>query len=63
MGWARVHENEHWLSDVTAGAALGIWAGRKMDRIESGKVRLFDHASFLVKGSRRSFRVGFKARF
>lgn len=23
-GWSRVHDNEHWLSDVVAGAAVGI---------------------------------------
>jgi membrane-associated phospholipid phosphatase len=63
VGWARVHEDRHWLSDVTAGAALGFWAGRKVDQLERGKVRLFDRAHFLVKGSPRNFRLGFKTRF
>jgi membrane-associated phospholipid phosphatase len=63
VGWARVHEDEHWLSDVTAGAALGFWAGRKIDQVERGQVRLFDRARFLVRGSPRNFRVGFKTRF
>jgi membrane-associated phospholipid phosphatase len=63
VGWARVREDRHWLSDVTAGAALGFWAGRKVDRIERGRVRFFDHATFLARGSRRNFRVGFKTRF
>jgi membrane-associated phospholipid phosphatase len=63
VGWARVREDKHWLSDVTAGAALGIWVGRKVDRIERGQVRMFDRARFLVRGSRRSFRVGFQTKF
>jgi membrane-associated phospholipid phosphatase len=63
VGWARVREDQHWLSDVAAGAALGYWTGRKVDQIERGQVRIFDRARFLVRGSPRSFRVGFKARF
>jgi membrane-associated phospholipid phosphatase len=63
VGWARVSENHHWLSDVTAGAALGYWTGRKVDQIERGQVRIFDRARFLVRGSPRNFRVGFKANF
>jgi membrane-associated phospholipid phosphatase len=63
VGWARVSEDRHWLSDVAAGAALGYWTGRKVDQIERGQVRIFDRARFLVRGSPRNFRVGFKARF
>ncbi len=62
VGWSRVRENEHWLSDVVAGAALGAWAGRKIDHIER-EHGLFERASFLVRGSRRSFRLGFQTRF
>ena len=63
VGWARVHENRHWLSDVTAGAALGFWAGRKVDAMERGHGGLFDRARFLARGSRRNFRVGFQTNF
>ena len=63
VGWARVREDHHWLSDVTAGAALGYWTGRKVDQIERGQVRIFDRARFLVRGSPRNFRVGFRAHF
>lgn len=62
-GLAQVHENGCRLSDVAAGAALGYWTGRKVDQIERGQVRIFDRARFLVRGSPRNFRVGFKARF
>lgn len=30
-GWSRVHDLEHWPSDVVAGAALGYWGGRATD--------------------------------
>jgi len=30
-GWSRVHDLEHWPSDVVAGAALGYWGGRMTD--------------------------------
>jgi membrane-associated phospholipid phosphatase len=33
-GWSRLHDREHWMSDVVAGAALGFWAGREIDRRE-----------------------------
>ena len=29
VGWSRVRDGEHWLSDVVAGAALGSWTARK----------------------------------
>ena len=63
VGWARVSENHHWLSDVTAGAALGFWAGRKADQIERGRVRILGRARFLARGSPRDFRLGFETRF
>ena len=63
VGWARVSENHHWLTDVAAGAALGYWTGRKLDQIERGQVRILRRARFRVSGSPGSFRVGFNARF
>ncbi len=62
VGWARVEQDEHWLSDVAAGAALGYWTGRTIDRMERGR-GLFDRAHFLFRGSRRSFRLGFQTKF
>jgi membrane-associated phospholipid phosphatase len=63
VGWARVREDQHWLSDVTAGAVLGFWTGRKVDRIERGQVRVFGRTHFLLRGSPRDFRAGLEARF
>jgi membrane-associated phospholipid phosphatase len=31
VGWARIAQNRHWLSDVVAGAAIGTWTGREFD--------------------------------
>jgi membrane-associated phospholipid phosphatase len=31
-GWSRVRDNKHWLSDVVAGAALGLAVGRVIVR-------------------------------
>jgi len=32
VGWSRVHDQEHWTSDVVAGAALGTWTAGKVER-------------------------------
>ncbi len=63
VGLVQAHEDGSGLGDAAAGAALGFWAGRRVDQIERGQVRIFDRARFLVRGSPRNFRVGFKARF
>lgn len=36
-GWSRVYENQHWLSDVAAGAMVGITAAQLVD----GEWRMF----------------------
>ena len=28
-GWSRVHDHEHWASDIAAGAVVGLWASEK----------------------------------
>lgn len=28
-GWSRVHDREHWASDIAAGAVVGLWATEK----------------------------------
>lgn len=38
VGWSRVHDNRHWLSDVAAGAVLGITSAK----VVSGKWRIFN---------------------
>ena len=34
VGWSRMRDDEHWLSDVVAGAAIGDWTARKVHRFE-----------------------------
>ena len=31
VGWSRIHENEHWLSDVVGGAALGAFSATMVE--------------------------------
>jgi membrane-associated phospholipid phosphatase len=40
VGWSRVRDGEHWLSDVVAGAALGYWSARKAVEVARRKARL-----------------------
>ncbi|HUR93109.1 MAG TPA: phosphatase PAP2 family protein [Gemmatimonadales bacterium] len=37
VGWSRVNDNRHWLSDVAAGALLGITSAK----LSSGRWRIF----------------------
>ena len=48
-GWARMAQEEHWLSDVLAGAAIGIVSARFV----SGRMTIFGvHAPQVIVGSR-----------
>jgi hypothetical protein len=31
VGWSRVHDDQHWTSDVVAGAAVGGWLAWKTE--------------------------------
>jgi membrane-associated phospholipid phosphatase len=33
VGWSRVHDDQHWTSDVVAGAALGMWTAHKVEDV------------------------------
>ncbi|MBI1796466.1 MAG: phosphatase PAP2 family protein [Candidatus Eisenbacteria bacterium] len=40
VGWSRVHDDDHWASDVVAGAAVGLWTASKAEivlRREAGR--------------------------
>jgi membrane-associated phospholipid phosphatase len=63
VGWARIVQDRHWLSDVVAGAALGTMVGREVD------VRLQQRSNQgpamhpLVQWSPRRTRLGVALRF
>ncbi len=38
VGWSRINDNRHWLSDVAAGALLGITSAK----LASGRWRIFN---------------------
>ncbi|HLZ44130.1 MAG TPA: phosphatase PAP2 family protein [Gemmatimonadales bacterium] len=59
--WSRLNDNEHWLSDVLAGAAVGITAAKIVD----GRWRLFGlrPPRFLVEPQERRARVEWRATF
>lgn len=46
VAWSRVHDHEHWTSDVVAGAALGLWSANKVEDVlqprprQAGRVHL-----------------------
>jgi membrane-associated phospholipid phosphatase len=60
VGWSRINDNRHWLSDVAAGALLGITSSK----LASGRWRIFHlrPPSFLL-GSGGSMGVGWRAEF
>lgn len=42
--WSRVHDDQHWLSDVVAGGFIGHWVGRKIVQLQR------DHAGLGAPG-------------
>src|SRR6185369_11905760 len=62
VGWSRVHDNEHWSSDVVAGAALGAWVAAKSDDWLRARHGAGSTAPFVFL-SGRSLDVGFERRF
>lgn len=61
VAWARVHERRHWPSDVVAGAVIGDWVARKVDRI--ARRRLPDGLLVLVWPAARGAHAEVRARF
>lgn len=59
--WSRVRDGRHWPSDVVAGAAIGGWTARKVDRW--AQHRLPDGLLVLAWPSARGGRVVMGARF
>lgn len=39
VGWSRLRDDKHWLSDVVAGAGLGAWTARKVVTLARRAIR------------------------
>ena len=64
VGWARVVQNRHWLSDVVAGAALGTWTGHQFDaRLQQRANQRRFNASPLVDVGSKHGRLGVQVKF
>jgi len=63
VGWSRVVQNKHWLSDVVAGAALGTWTGHNFDLRLQHRYRTNLNAAPLVDVAPRHGRLGVQLRF
>lgn len=51
VGWSRINDNRHWLTDVAAGAVLGITSAKLM----SGRWRIFGlHPPSVLLGPRHA---------
>ncbi len=67
VGWSRLEDDRHWLSDVVAGAALGWWSANKVEsfvrtrgaRPTGGPSRV----SWIVSPGARHSRFGVRVRF
>jgi membrane-associated phospholipid phosphatase len=59
VGWSRINDNRHWLSDVAAGAVLGIASAK----FASGQWRIFGlRAPSFIAGP-RGLGLGWRAEF
>lgn len=58
-GWSRINDNQHWLSDVAAGALVGITSAK----LASGRWRLFNLRPPSLLLAPHSMGVGWHASF
>ena len=61
VGWSRVHDDEHWTSDVVAGAALGAWTARKTEMVLRDRETHRSRVSVFVCPSDRETLAGIHA--
>jgi len=59
VAWSRINDNRHWLSDVTAGALVGITSAK----LASGKWRIFGLRAPSVFASPGGATLGWSGRF
>jgi membrane-associated phospholipid phosphatase len=59
VGWSRVNDNRHWLTDVASGALLGIASSK----IASGRWRIFGIRPPSIIAVPGGMSVGWKGEF
>jgi membrane-associated phospholipid phosphatase len=59
VGWSRINDNRHWLSDVAAGALLGITSAK----LASGRWRIFGLRAPSIIASPQGAGLGWHAEF
>ena len=59
VGWSRINDNRHWLSDVAAGAVLGIASAK----FASGRWRVFGIRAPSFMAGPRGMGLGWQASF
>jgi membrane-associated phospholipid phosphatase len=62
-GWSRVHDLEHWPSDVVAGAALGYWGARVTDDFLRRRDAERGRLTFWILPGRRGASLGIERVF
>jgi membrane-associated phospholipid phosphatase len=51
VGWSRVNDNKHWLTDIAAGAVIGVTSAK----LVSGRWRIFNlHPPQFLLGPRQA---------
>jgi membrane-associated phospholipid phosphatase len=63
VGWARIVQDQHWLSDVVAGAALGYWTGHQIDVRLQRRSQHALNATPLVDVAPKHGRLGVQVKF
>ena len=59
VGWSRINDNRHWLSDVAAGALVGITSSK----LASGRWRIFGLHPPSVLTTPRGMAIGWQGSF
>lgn len=63
VGWSRVHDDEHWMSDVVGGAAVGTWLAAKSDDWLRARGAASTATEPFVSATGHSLRLGLERRF
>lgn len=59
VGWSRINDNRHWLTDVTAGALVGITSAK----LVSGRWRIFNLKPPAVLATPAGVSIGWRGTF